>query len=403
MRASPTRHRVALTIALIGVAVSALTLVVHQRLETGSGYTSFCNLGGVVNCDLVIGSRYGRVAGVSIAAWSLAAFVAGALLALPAALTGVSGGLVDLALLALVSASAGVALVWLGIALLVLRHLCLLCLTADVVIAAWLVTVLPLASRFETGARARWWRRPAGARAIVALALALSLAGGTLAAVRGPGGATTAAEVRAQDPKFYQAYLQLPVRPVRDVAGPESHVKGRPGAEITIVEFSDFQCPACAQAFQDLRDLVRARADVRVVFRYFPLDASCNTHMPRTLHPDACAAAVAAECAGQQGRFWEYHDALFENQHSLDRESLLRFARELQLDLPTFRTCLDDPAMRARVGQDVEDGIHAGVSRTPTLFINGRLVDGALEEPYYTYALIIEKHERDVNASRGGS
>src|SRR5262245_26937965 len=116
MRASPTRHRVALAFALAGVAASLFTLVVHGRLESGTGYTSFCNLGGVVNCDLVISSRYGRVAGVSVAAWGMAAFAAGALLALPGAIAGISGGLADLALLGLVSASAGAALVWLVIA-----------------------------------------------------------------------------------------------------------------------------------------------------------------------------------------------------------------------------------------------------------------------------------------------
>ena len=132
-----------------------------------------------------------------------------------------------------------------------------------------------------------------------------------------------------------------------------------------------------------------------MVFRHFPLDASCNPavrgHSP---HHDACLAAIAAECAGQQNRFWEYHDELFENQKALERESLFRYARDVGLDIPTFRTCLDDPATRDRVRADVEAGIQFDIVSTPTLYINGRKLDGALEAPYWDYALIIEQHER---------
>jgi protein-disulfide isomerase len=234
------------------------------------------------------------------------------------------------------------------------------------------------------------------------LGLIVSVAGGTFAAVQTPAPATTAAEVKARDPKFYEIYTKLPVVPAHEIAGREAHVKGRPDAEVTIVEFSDFACPACGQAFPDLRDLVRSRNDVRLVFRHFPLDSSCNPTLSHSVHPDSCLAAEAAECAGAQNRFWEYHDTLFGNQKNLDRQSLFRYARDLGLDIATFRTCLDDPATRARVTEDVEAGNRADLASTPTLFINGRRVQGALDRPYYDYALVIEKHERDARASRGG-
>src|SRR5437879_13095654 len=100
MRFSPSRHRLALATALVGVALSTLTFVVHQRI--GAGYTSFCNLGEVVNCDAVLGSRYGRLLGTSVAAWGLASFAAGVLLALPGALGRATTGLADLVVLGLV-------------------------------------------------------------------------------------------------------------------------------------------------------------------------------------------------------------------------------------------------------------------------------------------------------------
>src|SRR5881409_2177485 len=98
MRSSPTRHRIALLVALAGATLSTVTLVVHERLASGSGYTSFCNLGGIVNCDAVLGSRYGVLLGAPVAAWGLVAFLAGAVLALPGALGASAGGLADLLL-----------------------------------------------------------------------------------------------------------------------------------------------------------------------------------------------------------------------------------------------------------------------------------------------------------------
>jgi protein-disulfide isomerase/uncharacterized membrane protein len=403
MRPSPTRHRIALVVALLGAALSGVTLVVHERLAAGSGYTSFCNFGGVVNCDAVLGSRFSVMLGIPVAAWGLAAFLLGAAAALPGALGRGNGGLADLLLLGLVSGSLGFALV-LAVAMVLLRHLCLLCLGLDLIVLVWFITVAPLASGFEANARSGWWRGRAAARAMAAAGLVVAVAGGTWAAVRAPGAVTTVADVRARDPKFYEWYTSLPIRPVRDLVTPDCPRKGDAGARVAIVEFSDFQCPFCVQAFRDLRDLVRTRPDVSLVFRHYPLDATCNTHVQRSLHPDACLAACAAECAGRQGRFWEYHDVLFENNEHLERDSLFRYARQMALDLGAFRTCLDDPATRARIGEDVEAGTRAGVSSTPTIFFNGRAIEGALDHGvYYDYALIIERHTGHGHDGEGAS
>src|SRR5206468_5162973 len=143
------------------------TTLFRSRLGEGSGYTSFCNLGGVVNCDAVLGSRYSVVLGVPVPAWGIAGFAAGAALALPGALAASAGGLTDLLLLGLASGSLGFALV-LGGAMMLLGNVCLLCLGLDAIILAWFVTVLPLASRFESDALSGWWRRRACARDIAA-------------------------------------------------------------------------------------------------------------------------------------------------------------------------------------------------------------------------------------------
>jgi protein-disulfide isomerase/uncharacterized membrane protein len=403
MPKSPTRHRAALVVALVGVAVSVLTLVVHQRLAASASYTSFCNFGEVVNCDAVLASRYGVLFGVPVAAWGLMAFVAGALLAIPGAL-GQTNRLADLLLLALVSASLGFALVLAGVSVVLLRTLCALCLLTDAVIIAWFAVVAPLAFRVEGGVRRQWWQDRSAARAVATACLVLAIAGGTWAATRSPATALSAADVQQRDPKFYRWYTGLPVRAVDDLVSPDCHVKGSPNAVVSIVEFSDFECPFCVEAFRDLRDLMRRRPEVSLVFRHYPLDSRCNDRVSRSLHPNACLAACAAECAGKQGRFWDYHDVLFENNEDLERESLFRYAREMNLDVAAFRLCLDDPSTRARVDADVEAATRAGVRSTPTLFINGRTIEGALpDETYYDYALIIERHAHDAHLPKGAS
>jgi len=399
MPPGPSRHRVAIVIALVGVAVSAYTWHVASQLTADSGFTTLlCRPGTAIDCESVLTSRWGRLLDVSVAVWGMVAFAAGALLALPGALGGGRGGVADLALLTLASGSLGFALVLLGIAVFGLRTICLFCLSMDAVVVAWFVTVAPLAGRFAPAA-SRWLARRRTARAALAGGLVVAVAAGTAWALHpGPGRARTRAEVCALSPKFCRYWDALPAVPMAEVLGDARRAKGPADAPITIAEFSDFQCPACAAAFAQLRDLAGSHPDVRLVFRHFPLDSRCNPAMAKSVHQDACAAAAAADCAGQQGRFWEYHDLLFAHQRTLDRDGFFRFARELQLDIPRFRTCLDDASTMAGVSADVAAGTGLGVQSTPTLFINGRRLQGALEYPYWEFALVLAREE-----SRGGS
>ena len=122
-----------------------------------------------------------------------------------------------------------------------------------------------------------------------------------------------------------------------------------------------------------------------MVFRDFPLG----------FHDNAQISAEAANCAGAQDKFWEYHDKLFENQRALDKGSLVKYASELQLDGDAFSTCLDSGTYTADVKQDMADGQAAGVTGTPAFFINGRFLNGAV--PYEQFAAIIDEEL----ASRG--
>ena len=156
--------------------------------------------------------------------------------------------------------------------------------------------------------------------------------------------------------------------------------RGPENAPVVVVEFSDFQCPFCQRVTETLADLVARYGDqIRFVYKDFPLPS----------HPDAFKAAEAGNCAHEQGMFWELHDKMFESQNALDVASLKTYATELGLDGDAFAACLDDGRYAERVQNDLEVGRDNGVSSTPTVFINGRSVLGAV--PFETFDEIIQE------------
>ena len=157
--------------------------------------------------------------------------------------------------------------------------------------------------------------------------------------------------------------------------------KGPAAAPITIVEFSDFQCPYCSRVNPTLKQVEEKYGDkVRVVFRDFPLVQ---------IHKDAAKAAEAGECAHEQGKFWEMHDRLFADQSKLQVEALKQKATEIGLDAEKFNQCLDSSKYAAEVQKDVDEGARYGVTGTPAFFINGRMLGGA--QPVEAFMQVIDE------------
>jgi len=155
-----------------------------------------------------------------------------------------------------------------------------------------------------------------------------------------------------------------------DLAVPVSdgdHSMGPSGAPVTVVEYGDFECPICKLAFPAVKLLLqRFGSDIRFTYRHFPLEQA---------HPHALIAAEAAESAGAQGKFWEMHDQLFENQPRLELSFLHEYARRIQLDVPQFEADLSDHAHVTLIRAHIESGIRSNVRATPGFFVNGRVVD----------------------------
>jgi len=147
-------------------------------------------------------------------------------------------------------------------------------------------------------------------------------------------------------------------------------VRGPANAKVTIVEFSDFQCPYCATAAGKIDNLLaKYPKDVRLVFKQFPLD----------IHGQAQLAAQASLAADKQKKFWELHDKMFANFRQLSRPNILTWAKGIGLDMPRFVKDMDSAEAKARVAKELQEGTDAGVSGTPTFFINGRKYNGAVE------------------------
>jgi len=149
-----------------------------------------------------------------------------------------------------------------------------------------------------------------------------------------------------------------------------SPFKGPAEAKITIVEFSDFQCPYCAVAVRKLDELLQAYPhDVRLVFKQFPLE----------FHSTAATAAAAALAAHRQGRFWPLHDKMYSEFRHLSRTNILEWAKELGLNQAQLQTDMDSATTQVTIQHDMDDGISAGVQGTPTVFVNGKKYQGSLD------------------------
>jgi protein-disulfide isomerase len=155
----------------------------------------------------------------------------------------------------------------------------------------------------------------------------------------------------------WEAVLTMPVDEGRD------HVQGPADAAVTLVQYGDYECPYCGEAYPIVQEVQRRMGErLRFVFRNFPISTS---------HPHAEQAAEAAEAADAQGRFWDMHDLLYENQWRLRDEDLRDYARQLELDLERFDKELAEHVHAARIHEDFMSGVRSGVNGTPTFYING--------------------------------
>lgn len=170
--------------------------------------------------------------------------------------------------------------------------------------------------------------------------------------------------------------------PRMEVATDPGRIRGNPDAPITIVEFSDFQCPYCYQAYFTTKKLLAKYGEkVRLSYRDMPVAG---------VEADPNGTAAAARCAGEQGKYWEYHDMLFENQDDVSPRAFLDFAKGLNLDGAKFEACLKSAKFHDSIQKDFQDGLQLGITGTPYFFINGIPISGARPQPEFEAIIDLE-------------
>jgi protein-disulfide isomerase len=196
-------------------------------------------------------------------------------------------------------------------------------------------------------------------------------------------------ELRRKEGKTQEIYPSEETKPIKSprvelTLTERDHIRGNPKAPVTIVEYSDFQCPFCQRLHPSLQQILVDYPDkVRWVYRHFPLDQ---------IHPQARPAAEASECVAEQkgnDGFWKFADSLFKNQFRLGENLYKELAKNLGLDMAKFEECLTSRKYKDRVESDLKEGINLGVRGTPASFVNGESVFGAV--PYEDLKAAVER------------
>jgi uncharacterized membrane protein/protein-disulfide isomerase len=389
---SSTARTLAVACALVGLAAMLAAAYVHYHLIFDPRYTSFCDINATVSCTQVYLSRYSTVAGVPVAIFGVIWF-AGVLLLLLAGFVGpqVLRESVPGYLFALSTAGLAVVLYLGYISIAVLKAYCVLCLTTDAAVVG-LFLVSGAATSFPMTTLPR--RAVADVRAWISSPIAVAITvlffGGAASVLAffpregaAPENANQAATQNASSEfeRWYAAQQRVPLIVPTD------------GAKVLIVDFSDFQCPYCRQAFVSLKPIIakynaQQANTVRLVLKDYPLDSECNINVQNGgPHPSACEAAVAVRLARGHNREDAMEEWLFANQEGMTPDTVKKAAREVGqvTDFDAKYTSLLE-----LVRGDIAFGKSLGVQATPTLFINGVRIAGVLAPQYLDQAIALE-------------
>ena len=389
----------ALASALAGLAASAAAAYIHYHLLRDPTYLSFCDISATMSCTQVYSSPYGSMFAMPVAVFGAIWFALAVLLAAaglwgpPSVQESVPGYLFAGSTLALSM------ILYLGYASFVLLKLvCILCvITYAAVITLFLVSgaagSVPMTSLPRRAAR--------DLKTLVSSPLALALAvlfiGGAattlaffpttgsadaLAASAGSDGNVSASD-QDQRSEFERWYAG---QPRMNLVVPTE------GAKVLVIKFNDYQCPPCRQSFMEYKNIWSKweksnPGEVKLVLKDFPLDSECNNNVQQSLHPAGCEAAAAARLSRERNRINQFEDWVFANQPTLTPEAVAKAAKDVG-DVPNFEARYQ--AVLEQVKADIAYGRTLGVRSTPTFFINGVKIEGALPVVYFDQAIAYE-------------
>ena len=367
--------------SLVGLGVSGYLAYLHIGLLRGELLGgAVCTSSGAFNCHAVTGGAWGQLFGMPLALWGAIGYLVTFSLALLAQQSEETAA----SLMPLLAACSTLFLlvdVWLFYVMFaIIRLYCFLCLSTDVVNLALFFT----ATRAAGGLRALGQAGAAVGRLIpgranpgaalfwgLILVSLIGVVGVHASTTYVSQGSTVAIQRQLRD------FVHRQPRVILDATGDPRH--GSPSSPITVVEFSDFHCPACQRAakFNTIM-LANHRRDVMFVFKNYPLDTTCNDKISRLVHPGACQVAAASECVNEQGQFWPFHDMVFAQGAQYPMTNLEGDLTRLRVDLTKYRECMQAGRGLEAVKRDIAEAAKVPVISTPTYVINGLPMAGGI-------------------------
>ena len=368
------------SLGLLGVLLSLYLTQHFFDLKLGSaGFKSLCDVSSTVNCDVVSASKWAEVLPyfpLSSAAlgWFTAVFVLSLM-----SIAGSNRAAIHRLLVPATAFASLVSVLYLAIMLTQVKALCLFCLGIDGVNFALLGVAWTLQKTSSS----------VNSRSETPSSLATPLTWATLAFVL-PGALFALANSKALRGFPIQEAVSSVMSGTQETLSvpPEVATLGSPNAPITIVKFSDFQCPHCQRGGIIMHTLLKRFPDiVRVAYRNYPLDSKCNPKMQGGGHAFACAAAKTAICAQNQGKFKEVYEGLFDHQSALNDEKIREIALAAGMDAATLDACLNSEQTQDILAKDMMEAERLQVRSTPTFFINGYKVEGAYPPDFWASAI----------------
>lgn len=385
-----------IVLSLLGILDSVYTQIIHKKLiESQFTYRSFCAISDFINCDVVVASKYGKILGIPNSYYGIITYSVILVFILFFSIKGRPEKNIFYSWMFGASLFTSLFSIYLfAISLFVIKALCLMCIGIYIINFAMLFIVTheiikqhfsPLKIIYE---QILFMFKKYTFSSLLLLIFAISAI--SFLYFR---------NINIEKREWRERYRDIlsGTAIARDINLLNSPVLGPADAKITIVEFSDFQCPFCKNADEILDKIYRDYKDtLKFVFKHFPLDSKCNLLINRSVHENACKSALASICADEQGKFWEYKKLLFENQKDLSYNNLIEIAKRTGLNVEQFRDCLMKPGERMqKIVSDINQGYELGVRSTPTIFLNGKMIKGAI--PEWLMREMIEKELREFD------
>lgn len=367
----PKRLTFLSVLAALGLCVSLYQVYHFYQVRSGAaGFGTFCSINEKVNCDVVDLSTYAEFAfGIPLSAvaggWFLATLIISWLARNPFSRRESVRALFGLTTVAFLATIA-----YFAIMTLVIKVFCPFCLVVDAINITSFGVVLSLKPEGFSQHKPEWgkWK------------LYGSITAACLAAVAVLGMSFNPAQKSlGSDSNFSRSLIQeVSSTPEVVLTNADDLISiGPKDAPVTITKFFDFQCPACKAAAYTLHLARESFAGkVRMVYRNFPLDSTCNPEMKNQLHAGSCELARGGFCAHQQGKFEEFYKLTFDKQAELSPASSQELAKEIGLDLEKYNQCLQSSEAVSSINRDIQEAVHVDVQSTPTFFINGHKVEG---------------------------